>query len=183
MGEGFRKTTGSGARTRPDGARPRAGRSPDTGRNATMPTWDTDDRQIPLRDRRILIVEDEAIVAMMFEDELLEAGARVIGPAATAAEALRLVEVAATEGGLDAAVLDLNLQGEMALLVADRLAARGVPFLFATGYAKGCDTGGHSGTPVLYKPFNPHQLVGAVASLATARTGGPPTHGGCQVSP
>ena len=149
-----------------------------------MTPWSPDDRRrATLRDRRILVVEDEAILAMMLEDELLGAGARVIGPAATVADALGLIEAAAGDGGLDAAVLDLNLQGETAVPVADLLAARGVPFLFATGYGEGCDTGGHSGTPLLHKPFNPHQLLGSVASLAAARIGGPPTRGGRQVGP
>src|SRR5215213_8423994 len=120
-----------------------------------------------LRDKRILVVEDEALVAMLIEDELLEAGARVVGPAASAGEALRLIETAA-DGGLSAAVLDINLAGEAVRPVADRLAALGVPFLFATGYGEGCDTGGHATARVLRKPFGPRTLIDAVEALASA---------------
>ena len=127
----------------------------------------TDPRPM-LRDKRILVVEDEALVAMLVEDELLEAGAKVVGPAASVDEALRLIETAAAEGGLSAAVLDIDLAGEAARPVADRLAALGVPFLFATGYGVGCDTGGHAAAPVLHKPFDPHGLVVAVETLASA---------------
>ena len=55
--------------------------------------------------------------------------------------------------------------------MADRLAALGVPFLFATGYGEGCDTGGHAAAPVLHKPFDPEQLVAAVEALASAGAG------------
>lgn len=126
--------------------------------------------RLPLEGRRILVVEDEALVAMLLEDELVDAGARVIGPATTVGDALRLVEAAAADGGIDAAVLDIGLEDGTAVPLADRLAARGVPFLFATGYGEDCDTGGHRGMPVLRKPFHGRQLVDAVASLALPRS-------------
>jgi DNA-binding response OmpR family regulator len=118
-----------------------------------------------LRDRRILVVEDEAMIAMMLEDDLVEAGATVLGPVATVAAAIRLIEEAIADGGLHAAVLDLNLGGERAKPVADRLASRGVPFLFATGYGVGCDTGGHDSKPMLHKPFSAEQIVSIVGDL------------------
>ena len=68
--------------------------------------------QAKLRDRRVLVVEDEALVAMLVEDELLDAGATVVGPAASIGHALRLIEEAAADGGLAAAVLDINLQAK-----------------------------------------------------------------------
>jgi len=119
-----------------------------------------------LRDRRVLVVEDEALVAMLLEDGLCDAGAKVIGPAASVQEALRLIEVASGDGGLDAAVLDLNLAGEKVAPVADRLAALGVPFVFSTGYGEACDRSGYPAVPVLAKPFGLERLVITVHDLA-----------------
>jgi DNA-binding response OmpR family regulator len=123
--------------------------------------------QTTLRDKRVLVVEDEAIVAMMVEDELADAGAKVIGPASSVEEALRLIEGATSDGGLSVAVLDIHLGGERVLPVADRRAVLGVPFLFATGYGKGCDTGGHD-APILRKLFHPAALITALEALASA---------------
>jgi CheY-like chemotaxis protein len=115
---------------------------------------------------RVLVVEDEAIVAMLIEDELLEAGAEVVGPASSVGEALQGIEAALGDGGLNAAVLDINLAGEAVTPVADRLATLGVPFLFVTGYDKGCKRGGHVAAPMLHKPFDPEDLITALGMLA-----------------
>ena len=119
-----------------------------------------------LTGKRVLVVEDEALVSMLVEDELRHAGATVLGPAPSVGDALRLVEAAVADGGISAAVLDINLDGKHVASVADRLAALGVPFLFATGYGENCDTGGHGTAPVLCKPFAPERLVAAVEALA-----------------
>ena len=99
---------------------------------------------------RILVVEDEPLIAMMLEDFLDELGRDVAGSADSVASALPIVEA----GGFDAAILDVNLRGgEKSWAIADALAARGVPFLLATG---GGDDGlapQHRGRPVLQKPF------------------------------
>ena len=122
-----------------------------------------------LTGKRVLVVEDEALVAMLVADELRGAGAEVVGPAPSVADALRLVEAAAAaDGGISAAVLDINLDGRHVRPVADRLAALGVPFLFATGYGENCDTGGHGAAPTLHKPFAPERLIAAVEALASA---------------
>ena len=121
-----------------------------------------------LHGRRVLVAEDEALVALLLEDGLLEAGAEVVGPAGTVGEALRLIEGAASDGGLSAAVLDLNLGGAAAWPVADRLAELGVPFVLATGYGEGCDRDAHPRAPVLAKPFGPDALTAAVEGLVTA---------------
>ena len=63
-------------------------------------------------------------------------------------------------------MLDLNLDGEVVSPVADRLAALGVPFLFATGYDEACNTGEHA-APVLQKPFSPETLALAVEALTS----------------
>ena len=126
------------------------------------------DRAATLTGRRVLVVEDEALVSMLVEDELRDAGATVLGPAACVDDAMRLVEAAAADGGISVAVLDINLNGMKVAPVADKLAALGVPFLFATGYGEGCDTGGHAGARVLHKPFAPERLIAAVEALASA---------------
>ena len=122
-----------------------------------------------LHGRRILVVEDEALVAMLMEDELANAGAEVVGTACSVDEALGLIEQIACDGGLNAAVLDMNLEGAAVSPVADRLVALGVPFVFATGYGEDCDRGAHSAAPVLAKPFDPDALVAAVEGLAARR--------------
>ena len=124
-------------------------------------------RPAKLKGKRVLVVEDEIFVSMLVEDELRGAGAEVVGPAPSVGDALRLVEAAAADGGLSAAVLDINLDGQRVQPVADRLAALGVPFLFATGYGENCDTGGHGAAPTLPKPFAPERLVAAVEALAS----------------
>jgi DNA-binding response OmpR family regulator len=120
-----------------------------------------------LRGKRILVVEDEALVAMLVEDELLDAGARIVGTASSVAEALRIIDAAMGDGGISAAVLDLNLDGEAVWPVANALDELGVPFLFETGYGLGCNTGKYATAPVLYKPFDPQAPIGAVEKLVT----------------
>jgi CheY-like chemotaxis protein len=114
-----------------------------------------------LTGRKILVVEDEALVAMLVEDALLDAGAEVIGPAATVAEALRLLQAARP----DAAVLDLNLAGETSTPVADVLAAAGVPFVVATGYGADGLPPAHAAVPVLAKPYDPDELTATLGRI------------------
>ena len=118
-----------------------------------------------LQGRRVLVVEDEALVARMMEDGLLDAGAEIVGPACSVSEALAIIERTVFDGGLSVAVLDINLEGAAVFPVADCLAARGVPFVFCTGYGEGCDLGTHVAAPVLAKPFGPDALVATVNSL------------------
>ena len=114
-----------------------------------------------LSGRRVLVVEDEALVAMLVEDALLDAGAEVIGPVATVAEALTLLKSQTPE----AAVLDLNLAGETSTPVADELKRRGVPFVIATGYGADGVPPSHAGVPVLAKPYDPAELTSALLRL------------------
>jgi hypothetical protein len=107
-------------------------------------------RQPPkLTGKRVLEVEDESSSSMLVEDERATPARRCWDPARRVDDALRLVEAAAADGGISAAVLDINLDGQHVGPVADRLAALGVPFLFATGYGENCDTGGHGAAPTL----------------------------------
>jgi CheY-like chemotaxis protein len=81
--------------------------------------------------RRILVIEDEHIVAEALSRCLRTSGAVIVGPAATVEQALDLLE---TSDRIDGALLDIDLRGIRAYAVADDLIARGVPFVFATGY-------------------------------------------------
>ena len=114
---------------------------------------------------KVLIVEDEPLIAMLMEDWLESVGARVLGPAGSVSEALQLIDHALLDGGISAAILDINLGGEAALPVADYLAAVGVPFIFATGYEADCPRGRHSAVPVVTKPFAFQTLMGAIMGL------------------
>ncbi|MBP0447128.1 PAS domain S-box protein [Roseomonas sp. SSH11] len=116
-----------------------------------------------IQDARVLLVEDEVLVAIEAAETLASAGCQVIGPAATLAEGIAL---ATRAGRIDAAVLDVSLQGQGVVPLADMLVARGVPILFATGYGE--PPAGHHGAPVLTKPIRPEDLVAAVRRLVGA---------------
>jgi DNA-binding response OmpR family regulator len=126
-------------------------------------------QHLDLQGRRVLVVEDEALIGMLLEDELLEAGAEVVGPACSVKEALELIDQVAADGGLSAAVLDINLEGETVSPVADRLAALSVPFVFATGYGAGYNRGLHAAAPILTKPFDGDQVTDLVRDLTAGR--------------
>jgi DNA-binding response OmpR family regulator len=105
--------------------------------------------------KRILVVEDEYYIADDIVRALRSRGADVVGPFATLAQAERIMD----KGALDFAVLDINLRGEMSYPVADRLAALGVPFLFATGYSIEAIPDRFSTIPTLQKPVDPDMLA------------------------
>lgn len=104
---------------------------------------------------RLLVVEDEMLIAMTIEDVLTDLGCVVIGPAGSVAQALQILNDGQQ---IDGAILDLNLKGEQALPVAAVLQKRGTPFFFLTGYGSaGLDQTQFS-APVLPKPFDPGAL-------------------------
>ena len=115
----------------------------------------------PLRGVRVLVVEDMAVLAWRVRDVLAGAGAEVVGPAADVPGALALLD----GREVDAAVLDMNLDGQPADPIADVLAARGLPCLFLTGYGSGSAEGRHAQRLTLGKPVKPLALVQAVAGL------------------
>jgi CheY-like chemotaxis protein len=84
-----------------------------------------------LRDLRVLVVEDDYMIATDLMEQLQDAGAEVIGPVASVKAALLVIE---SGEHLDGALLDVNLKGERVYPVADALIAKGVPFIFSTGY-------------------------------------------------
>jgi DNA-binding NarL/FixJ family response regulator len=114
----------------------------------------------PLEGWRILLVEDEPIIALDVAQVLAEAGANVIGPAYSVSQALKLIE--STE--IDVAITDFRLERETAVPVAQRLIGIGVPFLFHTSVSDGVEQEVPK-IPIVLKPSLPHQLVGAVAGL------------------
>ncbi len=112
--------------------------------------------------QRILIVEDEPLIAMMLEDFLDALDKDVAGSAEGVPAALELVQA----GGIDAAILDVNLRGgEQSWPVADALAEAGVPFVLATGGGDGAIADAHKGRPVLAKPFTMDGIEKALAAL------------------
>jgi CheY-like chemotaxis protein len=108
---------------------------------------------------KVLIVEDEGLVALMIEDVLQDLGCDVVASVAGLKEAC---SVAAT-AELDLAVLDINLGGERSFPVAKILRERGVPFMFSTGYGTSGLPSEFSGCPVLGKPFSPKALEETLA--------------------
>jgi CheY-like chemotaxis protein len=109
-----------------------------------------------LEGRRVLVVEDEYLLADDLTHALEQAGAAVLGPVPGIEEALALI---AAETQIDAAVLDVNLRGEMVFPVADALVARGIPFAFATGYDEWALPDRFAAIPRLEKPFKPEKLA------------------------
>jgi CheY-like chemotaxis protein len=107
---------------------------------------------------RVLVAEDEALVAMGIEDALTDLGIRMVGPAASVDQALDLVAA----GGFDGALLDVNLRGESVRPVAHALAASGTPFVFVTGHGPEGLPEAHRHRPVLAKPFRDADLADAV---------------------
>jgi CheY-like chemotaxis protein len=114
-----------------------------------------------LAGRRVLLVEDEMIVAWLLEDMLAELGCVVLGPAARIDQAVSIINVEP----LDAAVLDVNLNGQNSYPVADALVARGVPFAFSTGYAGGRLGEGYRSFAVLQKPYQSVELADTLQRL------------------
>jgi CheY-like chemotaxis protein len=129
---------------------------------------------------RVMVVEDEALVAMVESDALIELGYEVAGPFSRPPEALEAVK----DGGLAAAILDINLGGTLVYPVAEELAARGIPFVFVTGYGTESIDRRFANVPVLQKPIDRDALQrifvnGAIAPPAAAvpHASGAPTDG------
>lgn len=113
---------------------------------------------------RVLIVEDEALILSTLQDMLEDMGCQVV------ASAVRLDEALAMANGLsfDLAILDVNIAGQRIDPVADLLAARGLRFLFATGYGHSSLPEDHRDRPVLAKPYRKRDLRAALAALVLA---------------
>lgn len=111
-----------------------------------------------LSEKRVLLVEDEALVAMATQLMLEDFGVIVLGPATTIDEAIDVIE---TEE-IDLAVLDINLKGTPSYPIADELTSKSIPFLFVTGYDKPDQ---HKDAPVLNKPIREARLEAMIAKM------------------
>lgn len=114
-------------------------------------------------DRRVLIVEDEGMVAMLLEDMLVALGYEVVAIAGRMERAAELI----AEAEFDLAILDVNLNGHKTYSLASTLKSRGVPFIFATGYGSASLPETFQGTPVLPKPYQQRSLERVLRALAT----------------
>jgi CheY-like chemotaxis protein len=112
---------------------------------------------------RVLIVEDEIIVALFLEDLLADFGYEVAGVVS------HLDEAMARDVDYDLAVLDVHINGRPVFDFADALAARGTPFVFATGYGPRGIPDRHAGRPVVQKPFQPEELKWMLAQALEGR--------------
>jgi len=116
------------------------------------------------RDRRILIVEDDFLIADAICEVLDLAGAEIIGPVGRLPEAMSLI---GTVDGLDAVLLDLDLHGEMTYPVADLLRERRIPFVFTTGYSSAVVDDRYRHHPRCEKPISISTMLSTLgASLA-----------------
>jgi CheY-like chemotaxis protein len=108
---------------------------------------------------RILVVEDEFLIALDIAGVLEQAGLAVIGPAGTVVDALQAIEQEDVHGAL----LDVHLAGEPVGRIADALTARGIPFAFVSGYGREQLPQAYRGAPLVRKPFTGRDLLTAVA--------------------
>ena len=109
---------------------------------------------------RVLVVEDESLVALQLEDMLHDLGCHVVGPAMRLRAAGELLDAGV---GIDCAVLDVNVCGEMVYPIAERLALLGIPFVFATGYGRDGVDVRWTDVPILQKPYTCEEIGESLA--------------------
>jgi CheY-like chemotaxis protein len=112
----------------------------------------------PTSGHRVLLVEDEMMVALLLEGELTALGHEVIGPVGRVQQALAIAQ----HDSLDVALLDVNVNGAEVYPVADALAARGIPYIFVTGYGNRGLRAQYRDRPTLQKPFEVEDLLEAI---------------------
>ncbi len=117
---------------------------------------------------RVLVVEDEGMVAMLIEDMLIHLGHEVVAIASNARQALE----AARTASFDFALVDLNLDGQPSYPIADMLASRGAPFAFATGYGLTGVDRKYADVPRLTKPFLSSDLGRLLSQVVPRGTAG-----------
>lgn len=117
---------------------------------------------------RVLVVEDESLIAMLVEDGLETLGYEVVGPVGTVDAALRIVE----QTPFDLALLDINLGGKQSFPIAEALEARGIPYVFLTGYDRSSLPLAFQHRFGLQKPFRMSALQQALEKLQGSKRGG-----------
>jgi DNA-binding response OmpR family regulator len=137
---------------------------------------ETDDPSRPLTGLRLLLVEDEALIAMQLEELIGGLGAEVIGPFGRVRDALDALRREAVSG----AILDIELDGETSLAIADVLLERGAPVLFVSGGALGAVPAKYGQLPRVAKPFDEAEFLSRAISIFGGTAGGagrpnPPT--------
>jgi len=124
--------------------------------------------------KRLLLVEDEPVIAFALESTLRELGFELVTTATRVSSALEAID----RETFDYAILDVSLGSQRIDAVADALAARGCPFFFMTGYETGDVPSGHAARAVLQKPFRLKQLLAALSTeFGFAAEAGLPPHG------
>lgn len=111
--------------------------------------------------KRVLLVEDEILLAILFEDMLVDMGMNVVGPCRSVREAMKILDA---EQNIDIALLDIDLGHETSISIADALINRATPFLFTTGFGSTAIVG-YDDKPVLGKPFTETQLMNRMSTL------------------
>lgn len=129
----------------------------------TLSMTHTDSLSDGLKGKRVLVVEDEAVVAMLLEDMLGDLGCVAVGPAMT----LKLGTELAQKEKIDVAILDVNVAGERVYPIAEILAVREVPMIFATGYGEGGLQDPWRGRPTVQKPYTEGDIVRALQTVFT----------------
>jgi hypothetical protein len=115
----------------------------------------------PLQDRKILIVEDEAPIALSLASAVAQAGGMAVGPAATVAASFALM----ADHTLDGALLDIRLRGETSFPLADVLAVLGIPFVFVSGLSSALMPYPHRDRPLFDKPYEMRDVIATLARL------------------
>jgi len=124
----------------------------------------------PLEGRKILIVEDEAPIALSLASAVAQAGGFAVGPAATVAASFALM----ADHTLDGALLDIRLRGETSFPLADVLVVLGIPFVFVSGLSSALMPYTHRERPLFDKPYEPAEVIAALVRLVKeAETAGP----------
>jgi len=140
--------------------------NPDTRRRTGQAAPRLGKRRVSHAGRRVLIVEDEAMIAGLIESILSAAGWSVVGPVATLERALETIE----RGRFDAALLDVRVNGRDAFAVADVLMKRNVPFIFVSGFARKQMPPRYRDCAYVAKPFTPDAILALLEDVVARRS-------------